>query len=129
MGLGFDIVGDEASKLAKKETKTEIKQRKKEAKLGNTSSAPRVDQRLPDGVSVAVQKRGEGSDLIVTGLREEQLERLLPEVTREIMITVTEDRSQFRAAMMRFVREGAFQTIVKVIAGLIVGILLITFGL
>jgi len=31
--------------------------------------------------------------------------------------------------MMRFVREGAFQTIVKVIAGLIVGILLITFGL
>ena len=58
-----------------------------------TRPAPRVDQRLPDGVSVAVQKRGEGSDLIVTGLREEQLERLLPEVTREIMITVTEDRS------------------------------------
>jgi hypothetical protein len=30
---------------------------------------------------------------------------------------------------MRFVREGVFQTVVKIIAGLVVGYLLIRFGL
>jgi hypothetical protein len=121
-------MGDEAAKLAKKKTKAVLKRQKKAAKPGDPSSgAP--SQRLPDGVSVAVQRRGDGADLVVSGLREEQLKRLLPDVTREIMITVTEDQSQFRAGMMRFVREGIFQTIVKIIAGLIVGVLLIFLGM
>ncbi|HYW68775.1 MAG TPA: hypothetical protein VE960_04155 [bacterium] len=35
----------------------------------------------------------------------------------------------FRAGLLRFVKEGAFQTIVKIVAGLVVGYLLIKFGL
>ena len=47
----------------------------------------------------------------------------------EVLITITEDENSFRAALMRFVREGIFQTIIKVAAGLIVGYLLLMFGL
>ena len=41
----------------------------------------------------------------------------------------TEGESSYRAGLLRFVKEGAFQTIVKIIAGLVVGYLLIRFGL
>lgn len=122
-------MSDDAAKFTKKAAKAEIKAHKKAAKLGDATSAFPGGSRLPDGVSVAVQERENGTELIVSGLREEQLKRLLPDITREVMITVTEERSQFRAGLMRFVREGLFQTIVKIIAGLIVGILLITLGL
>lgn len=37
--------------------------------------------------------------------------------------------SSFRAGLLRFMKEGAFQTIVKIVAGLVVGYLLIKFGL
>ncbi len=73
---------------------------------------------------------GDGvSELVVSGLRDEQLRRLLPQVNREVLITLTEDRSALRAALMPFVREGAFQTVVKIVAGLIVGLLLLKLGL
>jgi hypothetical protein len=39
------------------------------------------------------------------------------------------EESSFRAGLLRFVKEGAFQTIVKIVAGLVVGYLLIRFGL
>ena len=35
----------------------------------------------------------------------------------------------FKVGLLRFVKEGAFQTIVKIVAGLVVGYLLIKFGL
>ena len=120
-------MGDDIDKLAKKQAKADIKRQKK---AGNDSTAPQpLAQRLPDGVSVAVQKRGDACDLVVSGLKEEQLKRLLPDITKEVMITVTEEHSYFRAVMMRFLQEGLFQTIIKIIAGLIVGILLIKFGI
>jgi len=121
-------MGNNAAKLLKKNAKAEIKRQKKASEPADAPSDAPIARQLPDGVSVSVQKRGDGTDLVVTGLSEQQLKRLLPDVTREIMITVTEEQSHLRAGMMRFVREGIFQTIVKVIAGLIVGILLIFFG-
>lgn len=42
---------------------------------------------------------------------------------------IEEDGSAFRTGLLRFVKEGAFQTIVKIVAGLVVGYLLIRFGL
>jgi len=39
------------------------------------------------------------------------------------------DRGAFQNGVVRFLREGLFQTIVKVAAGLIVGYLLLRFGL
>jgi plasmid stabilization system protein ParE len=122
-------MSEDVGKSAKKAAKAEIKAQKKAAKLDNAAAASAAARRLPDGVSVAVQNREGGTELVVTGLREDQLKRLLPEITREVMITVTEEQNQFRAGLMRFVREGLFQTIVKIIAGLIVGILLISLGL
>ena len=114
-------MSDASVKQAKKLAKAELKRQKKASSAGANP--------LPDGVSVAVRQRENGTELVVSGLREEQLRRLLPELTREVMITVTEEKSQFRAGLMRFVREGMFQTLVKIVAGLIVGILLIKLGL
>jgi hypothetical protein len=85
--------------------------------------------RVPEGVGVSVRKLESGSELVVSGLRDEQLERILPEISKEVLIAVTAERSAFRAGLMRFVREGIFQTIVKLVAGLIVGYLLIRFGM
>ncbi len=118
-------MGDDAAKLEKKRAKAEVKRQKAEAKAA--TSADGGD--LPQGVSVSVQQRGEASDLIVSGLRDDQLKRLLPDVTREVLITVEEEKNPVRAMLLRFIREGIFQTIVKIVAGLIVGILLIKFGL
>ena len=118
-------MSDASAKQAKKLAKAEVKRQKKGLSAGDSAAA----NPLPDGVSVAVRQRENGTELVVSGLREEQLRRLLPELTREVMITVTEEKSQFRAGLMRFVREGMFQTLVKIVAGLIVGILLIKLGL
>lgn len=41
----------------------------------------------------------------------------------------TRERGAFRAGLVRLVREGVFQTVVKIVAGLVVGYLLIRFGL
>ena len=56
------------------------------------------------------------------------METIAPHVAREVLIAVTAEKSTIRAAFMRFVREGIFQTIVKVLAGLIVAWVLIKFG-
>jgi hypothetical protein len=92
---------------------------------GGGSAAP---TRMPEGVGVAVRKLENGSELVVSGLADEQLRRILPQVNKEVMIAVAAERSAFRAGLMRFVREGVFQTVVKLVAGLIVGYLLIRFG-
>ena len=54
---------------------------------------------------------------------------IAPHVAREVLIAVTAEKSTIRGALMRFVREGIFQTIIKVTAGLIVAWVLIRFGL
>jgi hypothetical protein len=53
----------------------------------------------------------------------------MPGIQKEVAIALTEEKSAFRAGLLRFVKEGIFQTIVKVVAGLVVGYLLIRFGL
>ena len=123
------------AKIATAEAKAKAKAAKAEAKARIAAAETAAQSRsgrfrgLPDGVNVSVQHTEHGSELVVSGLRDDQLRRLLPEVNREVFITVTEDSSSFKAGVMRFVREGIFQTVVKVIAGLIVGYLLLRFGL
>jgi hypothetical protein len=116
------------AKAKAKAAKAEAKARIAAAEKATLSKSTRI-RALPDGVNVSVQHTEHGAELVVSGLRDDQLRRLLPEVNREVLITVTEDRSSLKASVMRFVREGIFQTVVKVIAGLIVGYLLLRFGL
>lgn len=116
------------AKAKAKAAKAEAKARIAAAENAALSKSTRF-RGLPDGVNVSVQQTKHGAELVVSGLRDDQLRRLLPEVNREVLITVTEDRSSLKAGVMRFVREGIFQTVVKVIAGLIVGYLLLRFGL
>jgi len=114
-------VSDRDAKVMKKEAKARAKIEKARAGANARGS-------VPSGVGVSVRKLDNGSELVVSGLEDAQLERILPQINREVMIALTEERSAFRAGLMRFVREGVFQTIVKVVAGLIVGYLLIRFG-
>jgi hypothetical protein len=126
-----------AKKLAKARVKAEkahaksrTEERRDVAQAG-FGQPPEVRQRGPvlsGGASVAVRPGESGSELVVRGLNERQLARLMPHVSREVLIAVTADESTFRAVMMRFVREGAFQTAVKIAAGLVVGFLLLKFG-
>ena len=123
------------AKIATAEAKAKAKAAKAEAKARiaaaeNAALSKSTRFRgLPDGVNVSVKHTERGAELVVSGLRDDQLSQLLPEVNREVLITVTEDKSSLKAGVMRFVREGIFQTVVKVIAGLIVGYLLLRFGL
>lgn len=81
-------------------------------------------------VSVTIEKsRSDRSSLIITGLSPEQMERIIPEINREIFITLIEEKRPLRAKAMRFIREGLWETLIKIIAGLVVGYLLIRFGL
>lgn len=121
-------MGSSEDKIRKKEVKAALKRAKAEAEAARGAS-PGGAAPLPDGVGVSIRTREDGSELVVTGLRDDQLRRLLPEVNREVAIAVTREKSTFRAAAMRFVREGAFQTVIKIVAGLVVGYLLIRFGL
>lgn len=121
-------MGSSRDKIRKKEVKAALKRAKAEAAAGRGTS-PGGAGPAPDGVGVSIRTRESGSELVVSGLRDDQLRRLLPEVNREVAIAVTRERSTFRAAAMRFVREGAFQTVIKIVAGLVVGYLLIRFGL
>jgi hypothetical protein len=120
---GGPAVGDNREKSLKKAAKAKVKIRKAEAKARGASGSTR------ESAGVVLRKREGGSELVISGLTDEQLTRLLPHVHKEVLIAVTEERSVFRARVMRFVREGIFQTVVKVVAGLIVGYLLIRFGL
>lgn len=125
-------MGTSDDKVRKKEVKAAVKRAKVEAKgaakAAERGQSPAVAS-LPDGVGVAIRRLDGSSELVVSGLRDDQLRRILPEVNREVLIAVTQDRSSFRAAAMRFVREGAFQTVIKIVAGLVVGYLLLRFGL
>jgi hypothetical protein len=125
------------AKLEKKRAKAELKTEKArqsaavdQARIqGAAGRAETSRSRLPDGVGVTVHKRNGRSDLVVTGLSDPQLARVLPEINKEVLIAVTADHNALRAGLMRFVREGLFQTIIKVVAGLIVGLLLLRLGL
>jgi hypothetical protein len=130
--------------LGAEEDKREKKRLKAEAKIAKAAAKSRADAvkaeakagtagpysaSLPEGVGVAIREKEAGSELIVSGLKKHQLERLLPQINKEILITMAEEKNTLRAGLMRFVREGVFQTLIKVVAGLIVGYLLLKFGL
>jgi hypothetical protein len=116
------------AKTGAKTAKAEAKARVAEAEIQAASKLPGFG-RLPHGVGIAVHKKEGGSDLVVSGLTDDQLKRILPQINKEVLITVTEDTNTLRAGVMRFLREGVFQTIIKIIAGLVVGYLLFKFGL
>ena len=114
----------------------DAKSRKKEAKAAAKAEKARAKATggdlpagVPEGVGVSVRKREGVSELVVGGLSDAQLERIVPGISKEDVIAVTEDRSAFRAGLMRFVREGVLQTIVKIVAGLVVGYLLVRLGM
>ncbi len=115
-------------KIAKKSLKSQVKTVKAEVKNATVLGAKRPAG-IPEGVGVRIIKTEHGTDLVVSGLNDDQLQRLLPQVNKEVLITLTQDRNTLRAGMMRFVREGVFQTIIKVIAGLIVGYMLLKLGM
>ena len=119
-------MSDNNAKARKKEAKAAAKAEKARAKAAATGA---LEEGVPGGVGVTVRKLDGGSELVVAGLRDDQVERLLPEIQKEVMIALTEEKSAFRAGLLRFVKEGVFQTIVKVVAGLVVGYLLIRFGI
>jgi len=124
-------MGDEREKLEKKRAKAAVKREKSRGKAARSDIAPAAGRTagvLPSGVGVSVEREGDASRVVVSGLNDGQIRRLLPHVINEVLIAVTADRSAFRAGVMRFVREGLFQTIIKVAAGLIVGYLLLRFG-
>ncbi len=116
--------------MAEKTDKVEKKRAKADAKTAKAAAKARSDGgKVPDGTGVAIHKTDSGTQLTVTGLTDEQLQRLVPQIEKEVLISVTEDSNTLKAALMRFVREGFFQTIIKVVAGLIVGYILIKLGL
>jgi hypothetical protein len=126
-------LADKEHKIKKKRAKSEVKSAKAQAKARKKSASMTNDipelHRLPQGVGISVREGERGSDLVLTGLKDEQLRRLMPQLTKEVLIAVAEDQSPVRAGFMRFVREGLFQAFIKVLAGLIVGYLLVEFGL
>jgi hypothetical protein len=111
------------AKAKKKEAKAAVKVEKARA-----AAAEKRDAGTSSGVGVTVRRHEGSSELVVTGLSDRQLERVVPGITREVAIAVTAERSAFKAGLLRFVKEGLFQTIIKVVAGLVVGYLLIRYG-
>jgi hypothetical protein len=136
-------VFDSEAKARKKEAKARVKEAKARARqaegpAGAAAAAPagavgardRLGQgSMPDGAGVSIRRVDGRSELVVSGLSDEQLARIVPGIAKEVTIAMAEERSAFLAAAMRFVREGLFQTLVKVVAGLVVGYLLIRFGM
>lgn len=128
-----------------KQTKAQVRQIREEAKA--KAKAVKADGKLraqrlrassltsddaesdASRITIDVHEVGGYSELVISGLKREQLQRLLPQINRDVLITQVQDQSAFKAGLLRFFREGAFQTLVKVIAGLIVGILLYKIGL
>jgi hypothetical protein len=116
-------------KLEKKRIKTELKQRRAELKQ-RKAELKSEKKRLSAGFDAVIRPgEGESAELVLKGLTKEQLARILPQLDKDVRIAVAQEQSAFRASMMKFVREGLFQTLVKLIAGLIVGLLLFQFGL
>ncbi|MBT8362375.1 MAG: hypothetical protein HKP41_22290 [Desulfobacterales bacterium] len=128
-----------------KQTKAQVKQIRDEAKakakavkaegklraqrLRGSSLSGVEEESEPRRISIDVHEVGGYSELVISGLKREQLQRLLPQINRDVLITQVYEKSAFKAGLLRFFREGSFQTVVKVIAGLIVGLLLYKFGL
>lgn len=131
-------------KKRQKQTKAELKHIREEAKA--KAKAVKAEGKLraqrlrgasisdeeemePRRITIDVHEVSGYSELVISGLRREQLQRLLPQINRDVLITQVQEKNALKAGMLRFFREGAFQTLVKVIAGLIVGLLLYKFGL
>ncbi len=140
---GYTMKSEE--KKRQKQTKSQIKQIQNEAKakakaikaegklraqrLRSSSLTGAEETTEPRRISIDVHEVGGYSELVISGLKREQLHRLLPQINRDVLITQVQEHSAFKAGLLRFFREGAFQTLVKIVAGLIVGILLFKFGL
>ena len=135
---------DSEEKKRRKQTKAQVKQIQDEAKAKakavkaegklraqrlRGSSLKNVEEDEQRRISIDVHEVGGYSELVISGLKREQVQRLLPQINRDVLITQVHERSAFKAGLLRFFREGTFQTVVKVIAGLIVGVLLFKFGL
>lgn len=121
-------------KQIREEAKAKAKAVKAEGKLRaqrlRASSLNSVDaESEPSRISIDVHEVGGYSELVISGLKREQLQRLLPQIHKDVLITQVQDQSALKAGLLRFFREGAFQTLVKVVAGLIVGLLLYKIGL
>lgn len=121
-------------KQIREEAKAKAKSVKAEGKLRaqrlRASSLSNLDaESEPTRISIDVHEVGGYSELVISGLKREQLQRLLPQINKDVLIAQLQDQSAFKAGLLRFFREGAFQTVIKVIAGLIVGLLLFKFGL
>ena len=132
-------------KNRQKQTRAQVKQVREEAKakakavkaegklraqrLKSSSLSGRVEEFEERRISIDIHHVGGYSELVISGLKQEQLQRLLPQINKDILITQLSEENAFKAGLLRFFREGTFQTVVKVIAGLIVGILLYKFGL
>ena len=132
-------------KKRQKHTKAQVKQIRDEARakaktikaegklraqrLRGSSLKEGDEPHEPKRITIEVHEVGGYSELVISGLKSEQVQRLLPQINRDVLITQMHERNALKAGLLRFFREGAFQTAVKVIAGLIVGILLFQFGL
>ena len=127
-------MGKEEDKIRKKEAKAKAKTAKKRAKQeaekaeNIIEAADRSSDHLPGGIGITIQGEEENMRLIVSGLSRGQLNKIIPQINKEIEIAVMRDRNVFRATVLRFFREGLFQTAVKVAAGLIVAFLLMQLG-
>jgi hypothetical protein len=136
---------DTEEKKRKKQTKAQVKQIRNEARAkakavkaegklraqrlrGSSLGGDEVDIE-PRRISIDVHEVGGYSELVISGLKRDQLRRLLPQIHKDILITQVHDKSAFKAGLLRFFREGSFQTLVKVVAGLVVGLLLYKFKL
>jgi preprotein translocase subunit Sec61beta len=119
-------IQDEAKAKAKA-VKAEGKLRAQ--RLRSSSLNGGEEESEPRRISIDVHEVGGYSELVISGLKREQLQRLLPQINRDVLITQAYEKSAFKAGLLRFFREGSFQTAVKVVAGLIVGLLLYKFGL
>ncbi len=117
----------EEAKAKAKAVKAEGKLRAQRMRASSLSSAEEVEE--PRRISIDVHEVGKHNELVISGLTREQLQRLLPQINKDVLITRVHEKSRFKAILLRFFREGAFQTLVKVVAGLIVGILLFKIGL
>jgi len=118
------------AKARVKIAKAEAKAREKQIKEQSQEYTSLIDkEKFPQGITININEKENTSDLIVMGLSADQMKRILPRLNQDLLITFTEEHNPFRASWLRFLREGLFHTLVKVIAGLIVGYILVRIGL
>jgi len=71
----------------KKDYKLEKKRIKAEAKAGKSSNRVSTKLRnISEGVEIDINKTEAGSQLVISGLNDEQLNRLVPQVNKEVLI-------------------------------------------